>query len=788
MKKKKDIVTYEVEGIFLSYSSQLKNGISFNYAYSFLDTRLNFEILRNEKDVINYFSTIIENFDNKKVPVLCTFGASKTLTPLIERMAEQYCFSLFASNRLDWICLDLMNSEGVPVLRFYDVKKLVNCDISYFYELQNKNQEVLDFRKIRTPKTPLTLGEQSIMHNDCLAILEFLDFLCQQFDFIDFNDFGNKIFTMPSIARQYARYIASARSFFFENGKSQTYLNDWVKICQQNKFKNWTEYAYAKASYRGGLAFTSPKTTHKILRNVQKLDVCSCFHAFLTGKRYPVKFEKWSNAEIRNACDYIKNLKIKDILKNYDEPFNFYFNARVKFYNLKIKDNMPAILSAEKLQDKKHLGDVSEFRNNETRLKNEKAVRQAGFKDSVTNPTFAYNKIYACDEGTFFINEIEFYLICLCYDFKKYEVKGGFGTIKTLKPHGYIVLQSLHFFSKKEELKTRAKNDPLAGETLTIFKKLYNSIYGSQVQDAFQASYEYVPLTGEFLQNENELPNALNFDELNKNKFYKNIFNMGARIGGWSRLHLIIAIFLLQEKCGSKIEVLSGDTDSLYIKTTKDITASDLIAYLKPLHQATTRGIFQNISRVLKSNIDFECKKFLQKVGKFEIEKENIPYHFEFWNKTRLSVNKNLKCDLTCSGLPQPANMFNLADFINEMLERYCLDKSPEKIEKIINKIMKYNTILPYEMCYISYPTAPYFFEKVDGRVFDYLGNFENLEQVHKTLAYTGISTVLGDTSYISNRTNIKYLKFINCYNKNIDNTTIINDDGVFTIDYERIL
>lgn len=785
---KKDTVTYEVESVFLSYSSQLKNGTSFNYAYSFLDTCLNFEIIRNEQDVINHFLNILENFDNKKVPVLCTFGASKTLTPLIERLAEQYHFSLLASNRLDWICLDLLNAEGVPVLRFYDVKKLVNCDISYFYELQNKKQEVLDFRKIRTPKTPLTLEEQAIMYNDCLIIYEFLDFLCEQFNFISFNDFGRSIFSMPSIARQYAKHIAGERSFFFKSGKSQTYLKDWFKICQQNKFKNWTEYAYAKASYRGGLAFTNPKITHKILQNVQKLDVCSCFHAFLSGKRYPVKFGKWSNAEIKNACDYIRNLKIKEVLKNYDEPFNFYFNARIKFYNLKIKDNMPAILSAEKLQNKKYLGNVSEFRNNETRLKNEKAVRQAGYKDNVKNPTFAYNKIFACDEGEFFINEIEFYLICLCYNFEKYEVKGGFGTIKTLKPHGYIVLQSLHFFNKKEELKAQAKNDPLAGETLTIFKKLYNSIYGSQVQDVFQASYEYASLTGEFLQNENELPNALNFDELNKNKFYKNIFNMGARIGGWSRLHLIIAIFLLQEKYGSKIEVLSGDTDSLYIKTTEDITASDLIAYLKPLHQATTRSIFQNISRVLKSNSDFEYKKFLQKVGKFEIEKENIPYHFEFWNKTRLSIDKNLKCDLTCAGLPQPANMFNLSDFINEMLERYCLNKSPVEIEKIINKIIKYNTILPYEMCYISYPTAPYFFEKVDRRVFDYLGNFEDLEQVHKTLAYTSTSMVLGDTSYISSRTNIDYLKSINCYNNNIDNTTIINDEGVFTIDYERIL
>lgn len=778
MKKKQEI--YKVKAFMNAYGSKVRQDKELIYAWAVLDACDNFKLIRNENLLIDWIFSLIDK-KNADVPVIIVYDLCKTLYPSIEKLSKKCELKLIASNSVNWFALDVLAEQGK--VRFFDCKNLLN-DLSFAYDFLGETRYDFDFSITKTTKTSISLDEQKGMFFDCAIIKEFLTRLTQDFDFINFDDFGSKIFTYPSIARQFAKKIAGEREFSFKSGKKSNYLQDYYKICQREKFKSYDEYAYAKSCFRGGLSIINPNFVQQKIENVQKIDVCSCYHAFLTGKRYPVKFEKWENDDLFFACEYIKKLDKKYILSHYSEPFNYYFNAKIKFKNLKFKSSLPfGLLTAEKFQNTTSSVDFSSRAGKE---KIENSIRKNGFRDCASNPVFGFSKLMEADECSLFLTEIDFWLICQLYDFEKYEVEGGFCTQKTYKPHGYIVLQSLHFFNKKEELKELAKNDPLAEETLQLFKQMYNSVYGVQVQDSIQTEYIFNKSFVDFEIDEKTIPNRENFDEINKGTFYKSIFNLGSRVSANSRLHLVLAILLIQEKFNKKVDVVGGDTDSLCIRTDYDILAADIIKSLKPLHLATSKAIFMTCRRIFQTNKDINFRYFLKKVGRFEVERENIPFHFEIMNKIKLDIDlENKSVDLTCAGVPQPDNLFNYADFILSILEKY--DANEGNIESFINEIIGYNISLPYDLCYLTYQNVPLFTEVFDSNVYDFLGNLNKIENEHLTIAEIKNYITLGDTSRITAKTNLNFLE--KYYNKNPrTDERIIRRNGVFSIDGKQIL
>ena len=348
----------------------------------------------------------------------------------------------------------------------------------------------------------------------------------------------------------------------------------------------------------------------------------------------------------------------------------------------------------------------------------------------------------------------------------------GFGTINTNKPPSLQIMTSVLLFNEKEKLKKikNERNTIVDNINYDMYKRLYNSLFGIQVQDPFNVNYEFNKLFCSFDLNLDNLPNFSNFEELNKKTYYKNIYNYGSRISASSRINLYIAIYLILNKYKEDVVIMSGDTDSLSVSTHKNVTAQNLINALEPLHQSIEIMLRDTMHRVVMTHLDVDFEPYFKKIGKFIIEKENIKYHFEFWNKARCSFNQNLILDLTLSGVPQPDNLPNLSTKIQEIVNKNKNEiiKNPSKLEEIVNNIIGYNTYLDYDVCFKVEQDVPKLREK-------------------KAIEYKKGCLVLGD---LSKKSNLANLKFLNKINRKDIRTEFrqVNQKGVYDINGNRIL
>lgn len=238
-------------------------------------------------------------------------------------------------------------------------------------------------------------------------------------------------------------------------------------------------------------------------------------------------------------------------------------------------------------------------------------------------------------------------------------------------------------------------------------------------------------------------------------------YDYGLRIVGRSRMHLCIAMELLYEAFGDRCRVTGGDTDSLKCATT--VSDSDILAVLKPLHDAADDTINKGYARIRK-NYPSLCST-LKNVGHFDIEKcgstYRYPYHMELWNKCRLSIDTDNKPHVTCAGLSRPEGMYNINDYltvlINEHGPEYALTHS-----------LGYNTMVANSVCHALERTNPKNDAVFNQDVRDYLGNISHIYQ-HEVYAIYDTGRLLGEMVKATSMENVAYLK--KHYNRDIDTT-----------------
>lgn len=769
----------------------------------------NIKYYRHEEEMLSYIDELIDyGTCIEKVPIICAYNLMFDLQPLLEQLASKYKLEVCAQSSTHVYYMDVRSKEDKILLRFWDTFYLEMRGLKAMGETCGLPKAVgdWDYNKIRTPDTYLTKEELFYAGRDVQVIPAYLKYLMQANEWLKQTDFGVSVLTKTSLVRQMAKHKIGNTKIEKENGKKITQNMMFEKLCYQELPNSFKSYGIRKACFRGGLTFTAARYASQVVSNVASLDVTSMHHAFINGRKLPVKFQMESAKELESHYQSIVNTPLTKVLENYNQPFFCAVNMLVRFDNIRLKKDscfdrwgIATIPSAKfRSKDSRWQDDLI---NNYANIYAEELTRLAGYKDSCKNGTFAYGKLYKADTVMMYVTEIELWLLTRVYEWDSHECILGEGTRHFVVPPDYVTLQSNLLFGMKTNMKTILKNYH-QGEKYTLeipdtipdnialnirngsisekfldsyytstVKGQFNSIYGTQAQDVYKPDYEVDDVGNIGIDDATVVmdSNWLAFQP----DHCKVLYTYGTRIVGGSRLHLVIAMELLYGRFGDKVRITGGDTDSMKCACDYDVTDDDLLDALKPLHVAIKRAIDDTQVRVREHYPNYASD--LRNIGCFDIEdcggSTRYVKHMEAWNKARISLDVNGHVHLTCAGLSRPDYKYTIIDYIEELLQ----NNEPEQVFPLV---LGFDTFVYSNLSYGLEMHRPKTTDIYDGYVIDYRGIKRKVHS-HESIALYPAGRWLGDMKRDVNHSSVRYVK--NEYRRSIDireKQLSINDKG----------
>lgn len=729
------------------------------------------------------------------VPVIAAYNLMFDMQTLMLELAQSYTIKVNAQTATSVYTLDLC-VDGNVVCRFWDTFYLEMGGLRAMGETCGLPKAVgdWDYSLVRTPETPLTEEELFYARRDVQVIPQYLQWLLRANHWLTPDMLGCRVLTKTSLVRQMARREIGGRRVTLQSGKKITLQRAYETTCNQEFPKNYESYALRKACFRGGLTFTSAKTASVVVDNVASLDVTSMHHAFINGRRLPVKFAVAPPEILQIACKRIISTPLEDVLRNYSDPFRTGVHVAIRFTNLRLRENTCfadwdiAICPRSKFV--RTLQADTDYSNNERAKTQENSVRAHGYVDSAVNPTFAFGKLYRADECILHVNEIELWNVAQVYEFDKMHVLYGEATTKTIVPPDYVTLQSNMLFARKTDVKNLIKHyhegTPYTGDipdsipegiardakagTLSVkflqsyygstVKGQFNGIYGTQAQDIMKADYR-VTEKGEVEVDKNTVCTPENFAK-KRPKTPRVLYTYGMRIVAGSRMHLIIAMMLIYRRFGNRVTVTGGDTDSLKISCANDVTDAELLDALEPLHTAIENAINLIMRRVRNTAPDMAST--LDHIGKFEVEDcggtTRYAEHVELWNKARVSLDMSGRVHVTCAGLPRPDGVYTIEDCIEDIMHM------GHGFAETIRSALGYDVLVDYEICHTLQRNRPYVWDRYVGTVTDYQGMTYHVDTPEAIALYPS-GRWLGESDKQANGENLAYMR--NVYNRNVE-------------------
>lgn len=775
---------------------------------------------RHTSEALTYIADLIEyGRTHDYVPIIAAYNLMFDMQSLMLELAQSYAFEVNAQTATSVYTLDLLVNDAV-VCRFWDTFYLEMGGLRAMGETCGLPKAVgdWDYTLVRTPETPLTEEELFYARRDVQVIPQYLQWLLRANHWLTSDMLGCRVLTKTSLVRQMARREIGGRRVMLQGGKKITLQRAFEMTCNQEFPKDYKSYALRKACFRGGLTFTSAKTASVVVDNVASLDVTSMHHAFINGRRLPVKFASAPTDILQIACERIVNTSLEDVLQNYDDPFLTGLHVAVKFVNLRLRENTCfdawGIAICPRSKFVKTLQADTDYSNNERAKTQENSVRAHGYIDSAVNPTYAFGKLYCADECILHVNEIELWNVAQVYEFDGMHVLYGEATTKTIVPPDYVTLQSNMLFARKTDVKNLIKaytegvpyaenipesipegvaHDAKTGELSMKFLQSYygstvkgqfNGIYGTQAQDVMKADYR-VTETGVLEVDKTTVCTPENFAK-KRPKTPRVLYTYGMRIVAGSRMHLLIAMMLVYRHFGARVAVTGGDTDSLKISCDADVSDAELLDALKPLHNAIENAINRTMRRVRNTASDMAST--LDHIGKFEVEDcggaTRYAEHMELWNKARVSLDRNGRVHVTCAGLPRPDGVYTIEDFIADLMH------AGHGFREAVQISLGYDVLVDYEICHTLQRNRPHVCGRYVGTVTDYRGATYHVDAPEAIALYPS-GRWLGESDKQANGENLTYIR--NTYNRNVETTPreLIMRDGkpmIVSIDGEILL
>lgn len=761
-----------------------------------------------EHDDVRFYRTHTEAMDYLRglmtygrhhgyVPVVCAYNLMFDLQTLLADLAGTWTLKANAQTATSVYTLDVCEGDDV-VLRFWDTFYLEQGGLRAMGETCGLPKAVgdWDYSLVRTPVTPLTVLELGYARRDTQVIPQYLRWLCKANPWLRETMFGSRVLTKTSLVRQMARREIGNRRITLGNGKTMSLSRAFEITCAQEFPRDYESYALRKACFRGGLTFTAATAASVVVDNVASMDVTSMHHAFINGRRLPVKFRPIPTEVLQVAADSIVARSVDDVLAEYADPFKTGLHIAVELTDVRLRRGSCfeawGIAICPRSKFVKHLTEDTDYSNNMRARDAENTIRARGYVDSARNPTFAFGKLYAADAAILHVNEIELWNLAQVYEWSGMRVLYGEGTTKTVIPPDYVTLQSNMLFERKTDVKNlikhyhhgtpytldipasipegiaaEAKAGTLSEKFLSSYygstvKGQFNGIYGTQAQDVLKPDYRVTP-TGELEVDKLTVCTPDNFNG-KRPRTPRVLYTYGMRIVAGSRMHLVIAMMLLWRALRGRVDVTGGDTDSVKVRCDMDVTDDMLLDALAPLHTVVERAIDTTMRRVRATAADLASP--LTHIGKFEVEDcggtTRYREHMEAWNKARVSLDTSGCVHITCAGLPRPDGMYTAEDFMAGLIQ------AGHSFREVAPACLGYDVFVDNAICHTLQRNRPHVVDRYRGMVTDYLGA-ARLVDVPEAIALYPSGRWLGESDKQANGENIAYLRRV--YDRMVDTT-----------------
>ena len=560
------------------------------------------------------------------------------------------------------------------ILRFWEVSRLCPQGLAVMGELAGlpKLEGEWDYSKYREPGYELTKEEEEYAVRDTEVIQKYLCYVIKTNQFVKESDLGTRLLTQTGLVRLFGERVVGRKE-----------LRAFRAAAAQEEPEDEATYRLRKACFRAGLTFTGGANAGKVFENVVSIDTVSMHHSFILGRLVPRGFHEAEPSILGRALSTIFETSVEEVLANYEQPFQTAIHARVKFTNLKIKPGSVfdeqgiATLARGKFTQNV----IYDWQDGDSSQTAENRNRKAGYLDQGKGLRFAFGKLTEAQEATIFLTELEAWVMAQVYDWDSFEVLEGELTTRFQVPPKYILELDEALYSNKSSMKSFLKgNDEAAvpeaiksaprsvqeGYYRSTSKGMFNSVFGMTAMD----SHKYA-------------------DEYSKIKAPSSWYTMGMRIAGGSRVHLIIAMVLIDSMFKGQFQILGGDTDSIKLA---GLTNDEIQQALQPLHAAISDAITITLDQAGVSSEQF------QGIGTFESE-GTADLEIEVFNKNRLAWNGS-SFELTAAGIPTPPNKPNLQSALTSLAKKY----GPETV---MNNIYGPNLEVDQTLSCFLFPVRP---------------------------------------------------------------------------------
>ncbi len=718
------------------------------------------------------------------VPVICCHNLAFDMYALAPWLSEHEVKVLAKSQRKP-ITFTILDENGEPRLVLWDTLIFSQKSLGYMGEecSYSKLTGEWNYDLIRTPDTPLTDNELEYAKHDIYALLAWLGYWCRLNPDIKPEELALKVVSKTGIVRR--RRINRYGNIKGINS-NKSIIQHWSFLNNQNRFASDDELYTCIACTRGGFTFCARNNANRVFdfRDDEDLavygfDATSQHPSQIVSHRYPVKFEQATSDELTRAFNIIKLHTLDDVLNHYERPFGVAFYGTFEFKNLRLKKGSLfekygiAPLASARCQ-KEYKPDSYSIEQNQQGEEFKLHMAEQGFKDRVTNATFAFGKLERADYACLYLTELGAWEVCQAYDFDSVKGKNGYITLSFDKPSDMSLVSVMQFYDGKNAFKhaqewyfnnekadnvdelinlhipefvvrgMEAQNidDSIVKSTYLGLKADLNALFG------IEASNEYRRDT---VLKDNGIEYTGEFGICNAPKQPKAFYQCGQRIVGWSRIAQIIVMLL----CEPYVEnIVNGDTDSVKFVVKRE-NVTKMKDALKIMNSAIDKAK-NDVCLRIKENYP-QLYSSLDDIGYYVLEFETKQF-CSAWNKAYCireydKRDKEYHCNFTLAGVPTSRNFKDKLN-INQLADK--LIKDGWSFGQVCDRFLGYNTTYSNDITALNARSFPEWGSIVTREVTDYFGETYKVVEPSALCLYSMAKTI-NDTGVKENENNMHY-------------------------------
>lgn len=575
-------------------------------------------MFRTPEPVYGVFDTIaVHGKAAGFVPVVMVHNLAYDIHFLMDyinrKYAEGYVIDCCFKSSIKPLSIKIKDKDGNGVLIFWDTLTFSGKGLAKMGKECGYLKAVgdWDYNKIRHVETPITKEEEYYALQDVRVPFAWMRYWHELNPEVPIDRFGDAILTKTSVVRYKCKILGGRENFATSKGKKITLYKGYSYVCKQELPANEACYNLMIRATSAGWTFTSSRAAGKLHAHAFKYDATSMHPSHMVSHMYPHKFNTVAdNITATRVFNHVISKPLDSVLNNWIRPFDYAFNARVRFYNVRPKTGSVFARDGVLLHGQSLFGDyrcAAVDLDDESSVMEFNDVNASGYANAALGAEYGFGKLVTADEIIISLNELNAWVHAQVYEWDKCEVLEMSAACSFYRPPDYVFM-AVHTMLTRKKIVKDAMHGCMLNECPEWFPQPVWALLeqGNSEHEDVKAFYKQVKAdlnslygmfaTNEFKQSMIYDPDMQTFAYDGVRGFEKEVespkawYNFGLRVAAWSRVQQCVAINLIND-AGLIDMLVNGDTDSFCWEGTNKCNDSEIMRVLSPLHTRIKRGI-----------------------------------------------------------------------------------------------------------------------------------------------------------------------------------------------------